>query len=239
MAQQQSAELIEPAVGGVPQSICAYNTVSYVRARIVPACCPSSRTPWSCHCRQQLSGKGYSSEGNYNFAPVWRIHRTPSKQARFVAQCHSRTAFLHLCSGKHGSINSGSSYTSCFCRFFVLGAHQSLLLNAPFVDLHHRASLPALFLLPLPRPRLVPSPSPQRSRSLCLYEAPKLKLEPNVRKTIRYPVFASPSRCFRNRSCALTAPHREHSPTRRSPNLVNTCSTNWCRPRCSNQQRLP
>lgn len=45
-----------------------------------------SHTPSSSHClrrRQQVEGEGNSSGRNRHAAPVWRIHKMPSKQARF------------------------------------------------------------------------------------------------------------------------------------------------------------
>ena len=53
----------------------------------------SSQTPWSSHCfsrRQQVEGEGNSSGRNRHAAPVCRIQRMPSKQARFDAHGRPR-----------------------------------------------------------------------------------------------------------------------------------------------------
>ncbi len=85
----------------------------------------SSQTPSSCHCfsrRQQVAGEGNSSGRNRHAAPVCRIHRSPSKQARFDAQGRPRLSFLRRPSGNNGSINSHCSSVTSFCRFFMTEA---------------------------------------------------------------------------------------------------------------------
>jgi len=85
----------------------------------------SSQTPSSCHCfsrRQQVAGEGNSSGRNRHAAPVCRIHRIPSKQARFDAQGRPRLSFLRRGSGNNGSINSHCSSVTSFCRFLMTEA---------------------------------------------------------------------------------------------------------------------
>jgi hypothetical protein len=85
----------------------------------------SSQMPSSCHCfsrRQQVAGEGNSSGRNRHAAPVCRIHRIPSKQARFDAHGRPRLSFLRRGSGNNGAINSHCSSVTCFCRFFMTEA---------------------------------------------------------------------------------------------------------------------
>lgn len=85
----------------------------------------SSHTPSSCHCfsrRQQVAGDGNWSGRNRHAAPVCRIHRMPSKQARFDAHGRPRLSFLRRGSGNNGSINSHCSSVTSFCRFFITEA---------------------------------------------------------------------------------------------------------------------
>jgi len=85
----------------------------------------SSHTPSTCHCfsrRQQVAGEGNSSGRNRQAAPVCRIHRIPSKQARFDAQGRPRLSFRRRGSGNNGSINSHCSSVTSFCRFFITEA---------------------------------------------------------------------------------------------------------------------
>ncbi len=96
----------------------------------------SSHTPSSCHCfsrRQQVAGEGYSSGRNRHAAPVCRIHRIPSKQARFDAQGRPRLSFLRRGWGNNGSINSHCSSVTSFCRFFMTEAHQPTSLTRKYL----------------------------------------------------------------------------------------------------------
>jgi hypothetical protein len=81
-----------------------------------------NQTPCSSHCfrrRQQVGGEGYLSGRKRQADPVRRIHRMPSKHARFEAQGRPRLSFRRLGGGNIGSINSHcSSVTNC-CRFFI------------------------------------------------------------------------------------------------------------------------
>ena len=92
----------------------------------------SSQTPSSCHCcsrRQQVEGEGNSSGRNRHAAPVCRIHRMPSKQARFDAGGRPRLSRRCLRFGSKGSINSHCSSVNSFCRFFMAEAHQQTRLR--------------------------------------------------------------------------------------------------------------
>ena len=97
----------------------------------------SSHTPSSCHCfsrRQQVAGEGYSSGRNRHAAPVCRIHRMPSKQARFNAHGRPRLSFLRRGSGNKGSINSHCSSVNSFCRFFITEAQQHNRLTRKYLS---------------------------------------------------------------------------------------------------------
>jgi hypothetical protein len=92
----------------------------------------SSQTSSSCHCfsrRQQVAGEGNSSGRNRHAAPVCKIHRMPSKQARFDAHGRPRLSFLRRPSGNNGAINSHCSSVNSFCRFFMTEAQQPTRLT--------------------------------------------------------------------------------------------------------------
>ena len=86
-----------------------------------------NQTPCSSHCfrrRQQVGGEGYLSGRKRQADPVRRIHRMPSKHARFEAQGRPRLSLRCLGGGNIGSINSHcSSVTKC-CRFFIAAVAQ-------------------------------------------------------------------------------------------------------------------
>jgi hypothetical protein len=87
----------------------------------------SSQTPSSSHClsrRQQVAGEGNSSGRNRHAAPVWRIHKIPSKHARLGAGGRPRLSFRRLDFGSKGSTNCHCSSVNSFCRFFMTEAHQ-------------------------------------------------------------------------------------------------------------------
>ena len=87
----------------------------------------SSQTPSSSHCfslRQQVEGEGYSSGRKRQAAPVCRIHRMPSKQARFEAHGLPRLSLRRRGEGNNGSTNCHCSSVNSFCRFFMTEAHQ-------------------------------------------------------------------------------------------------------------------
>ena len=90
-----------------------------------------SQTPSSSHClsrRQQVEGEGNSSGKNRHAAPVCRIHRMPSKHARFEAQGRPRLSCRRLGGGSMGSTSSHCSSVNSFCRFFMAEAHQQTRL---------------------------------------------------------------------------------------------------------------
>ena len=68
-----------------------------------------NHTPSSSHCfsrRQHVDGEGYSAGRNRHAAPVCRIHRMPSKQARLDAHGRPRLSFRRRGLGNSRSINS-------------------------------------------------------------------------------------------------------------------------------------
>jgi len=91
-----------------------------------------SHTSCSSHCfnrRQQVGGEGNSSGRNRHAAPVCRIHRMPSKHARFDAQGRPRLSLRRFSSGSNGSISSHCSSLNNFCRFFMTEVQQPTRLN--------------------------------------------------------------------------------------------------------------
>jgi hypothetical protein len=95
-----------------------------------------SQTSSSCHCfsrRQQVAGEGNSSGRKRHAAPVCRIHRMPSKQARFDAQGRPRLSFLRRGSGNNGAINSHCSSVTSFCRFFMTEAQHHNYLKRKYL----------------------------------------------------------------------------------------------------------
>jgi len=86
-----------------------------------------NQTPSSSHClsrRQQVEGEGNSSGKKRHAAPVCRIHRMPSKHARFDAHGRPRLSCRRLGGGSLGSTSSHCSSVNSFCRFFMAEAHQ-------------------------------------------------------------------------------------------------------------------
>jgi len=107
--------------------------VSSHRSRPPSSSAPSSarhafsHTPSSSHClsrRQQVEGEGNSSGKNRHAAPVWRIHRMPSKHPRFDAHGRPRLSRRCLGGGSMGSTSSHCSSVNSFCRLFMAEAHQ-------------------------------------------------------------------------------------------------------------------
>ena len=96
----------------------------------------SSQTPSSCQpCsrRQPVEGEGYSS-GRYRLgAPVCRIDRMPSKQARLGAGGRPRLSLRGLGFGSKGSIKSHCSSVNSFCRSFMTEAHQLTCLTHKYL----------------------------------------------------------------------------------------------------------
>ena len=92
-----------------------------------------SQTPSSSHClsrRQQVAGEGNSSGRNRHAAPVWRIHKMPSKQARLGASGRPRLSFRRTGFGSKGSINCHCSSVNSFCRFFMAESSPAYLPHA-------------------------------------------------------------------------------------------------------------
>ena len=86
-----------------------------------------SHTPSSSHCfsrRQQVEGEGKSSGRKRHAAPVWRIHKMPSKQARFGAGGRPRLSGRRLGLGSRGSISTHCSSLNSFCRSFMAEVQQ-------------------------------------------------------------------------------------------------------------------
>src|SRR5713101_1741870 len=105
-------------------SHCSRPSSSSAPSNVRHAC---SHTPSSSHClsrRQQVEGEANSSGTNRHAAPVCRIHRMPSKHARFDAQGRPRLSCRRLGGGNIGSTNSHCSSVNSFCRFFMTEAHQ-------------------------------------------------------------------------------------------------------------------
>ena len=86
-----------------------------------------NQTPCSSHCfrpRQQVGGEGYLSGRKRHADPVRRIHRMPSKHARFEAQGRPRLSLRCLGGGNMGSINSHCSSVINCCRSFITAVAQ-------------------------------------------------------------------------------------------------------------------
>jgi hypothetical protein len=86
----------------------------------------SNQTPSSSHCcsrRQQVEGEGNSSGRKRHAAPVCKIHKMPSKHARFGAGGRPRLSRRCFGGGNSGSIRSHCSSVNSFCRFFMTEAH--------------------------------------------------------------------------------------------------------------------
>ncbi len=97
----------------------------------------SSQTPSSSHClsrRQQVAGEGNSSGRNRHAAPVCRIHKMPSKQARLGTAGRPRPSFRRTGFGSKGSINSHCSSVNSFCRFFMAEVHQLTCLTRKYLS---------------------------------------------------------------------------------------------------------
>jgi len=96
----------------------------------------SSQIPCSCQrCsrRQQVEGEGNSSGRNRHAAPVCRIQRMPSRQARFGAGGRPRLSARRLGRGNRGAINSHCSSVNSFCRFFIAEAQPTPFLTRKYL----------------------------------------------------------------------------------------------------------
>ena len=97
----------------------------------------SSQTPSSSHClsrRQQVAGDGNSSGRNRHAAPVCRIHKMPSKQARLGTAGRPRLSLRRTGFGSKGSINIHCSSVNSFCRFFMAEVHQFTCLTRKYLS---------------------------------------------------------------------------------------------------------
>ena len=93
-----------------------------------------SQTPSSSHClsrRQQVEGEGNSSGRNRHAAPVCRIHKMPSKQARLGAAGRPRRSRRFRGGGRKAPTNSHCSSVNSFCRSFMTEAQ-------PLIRLKHK-----------------------------------------------------------------------------------------------------
>ena len=97
----------------------------------------SSQTPSSCQrCsrRQQVEDEGNSSGRKCHAAPVFRIHRIPSKQGRFGVGGRPRLSRRCFGLGSKGSISSHCSSVNSFCRVFMTEAHHLTRLTHKYLS---------------------------------------------------------------------------------------------------------
>jgi hypothetical protein len=95
----------------------------------------SNQMPASSHCwrrRQQVEGEGNSSGKKRHAAPVCRIHKIPSKQARLAIHGRPRLSRRRFGSGNKGPTNSHCSSVNSFCRFFMTEVHQLTCLTCKY-----------------------------------------------------------------------------------------------------------
>jgi hypothetical protein len=96
----------------------------------------SSQMPCSCQCcnrRQQVEDEGNSSGRNRHAAPVCRIQRMPSRQARFGAGGRPRLSARRFGRGNKGSINSHCSSLNSLCRCFMTEAQPITYLTRKYL----------------------------------------------------------------------------------------------------------
>ena len=101
------------------------STVTFGAALTSNVCHAFSHTPSSSHClscRQQVEGEGNLSGRNRHAAPVWRIHKMPSKQARLEAGGRPRRSGRCLSGGSKAPTTSYCSSVNGFCRSFMTAA---------------------------------------------------------------------------------------------------------------------
>ena len=95
-----------------------------------------SHTPSSSHClrrRQQVEGEGNSSGRNRHAAPLWRIHKMPSKQARLGAGGRPRQSGRCRGAGRRAPTNSQCSSLNSFCRSFMTEAQPLTCLTHKYL----------------------------------------------------------------------------------------------------------
>ena len=83
--------------------------------------------------RQHVEGEGNSSGKNRHAAPVWRIHRMPSKQARLGAGGRPRRSARCLGGGSKAPTNSQCSSLNSFCRSFMTEAQPTTCLTHKYL----------------------------------------------------------------------------------------------------------
>ena len=109
-----------------PFSSRAPSRVRHASSPIPCSCQPCSR-------RQQVEGEGNSSGRNRHAAPVCRIPRMPSSQARFDAGGRPRLSARRRGRGNKGSISSHCSSVNSFCRFFLAEAQPRTYLTRKYL----------------------------------------------------------------------------------------------------------
>jgi len=95
-----------------------------------------SHTPSFSQCwsrRQQVEGDGNSSGRKRHAAPVWRIHKIPSKQVRLGAGGRPRLSGRCLGGGSKAPTNSYCSSVNSFCRSFMTEAHRLTCLTHKYL----------------------------------------------------------------------------------------------------------
>jgi hypothetical protein len=105
-----------------PFSSSAPNRVRHASSQIPCSCQRCSR-------RQHVEGEGYSSGKKRHAAPVCRIQRMPSRQARFGAGGLPRLSARRLGRGNKGAIKSHCSSLNSFCRVFMTEAQPTTCLT--------------------------------------------------------------------------------------------------------------
>src|SRR5215813_3795162 len=96
----------------------------------------SSQIPSSSHCcsrRKQVEGEGNSSGKKRQAAPVCRIHKIPSKQARLAAGGRPRLSSRRFGGGSNGSTNAQCSSLTSLCRFVMTEAQQLTCLTRKYL----------------------------------------------------------------------------------------------------------
>jgi hypothetical protein len=80
-----------------------------------------------------VEGDGNSSGRKRHAAPVCRIHKIPSKQARLGAGGRPRLSSRCLDGGSKAPTNSHCSSVNSFCRAFMTEAHRLTCLTHKYL----------------------------------------------------------------------------------------------------------
>jgi hypothetical protein len=80
-----------------------------------------------------VEGEGNSSGKNRQAAPVCRIHKIPSKQARLGAGGRPRLSLRRFGGGSNGSTKLQCSSLNSLCRFFMTEAQQLTCLTRKYL----------------------------------------------------------------------------------------------------------